>query len=116
MVDEKIGGWTFILGVVIAIIAGLAAGALDVVTAGYVTLVLVILGIIVGFLNIEDKHVTNFLIAAIALIAVGTANMSAIPYIGVYLSAMIINVAAFVAPAALVVALKEVYDIAKGKG
>ncbi len=113
MVSQRIGGWAFILGVVIAIIAGLAAGALDVVTAGYVTLVLVILGLIVGFLNIGDKDVTGFLIAAIALMAVGTANLSAIPYIGVFLSAMVMNIAAFVAPAALVVALKEVYNLAR---
>lgn len=115
MVSEKVGAWAFILGVVIAIIAGLAASALDAITAGYITLVLVILGLIVGLLNIEDKQVTGFLIAAIALIAVGTANLSAIPYVGLYLSVMVINIAAFVAPAALVVALKEVYDIAKGK-
>ena len=60
---EKLGGWAFILGVVIAIIAGLASGALDAISAGYVTLALVVLGLIVGFLNIGDKEVNNFLIA-----------------------------------------------------
>jgi hypothetical protein len=109
---EKIGGWAFILGVLIAVIAGLAAGMLDATTSGYVTLALVILGLIVGFLNIGDKDVNNFLIAAIAVILMGTANLGAIPMIGIYLASMVLNVAAFVAPAALLVALKAVYNLA----
>ena len=82
----------------------------------YVLLVLVVLGLIVGFLNIKDKQVVNFLIAAIALMAVGTANLisinMAIPMLGTLIQSIVQNIAAFVAPAALVVALKEVYNIA----
>ena len=117
MVDQKIGGWAFILGVVIAILAGLAS-TFAAMYSGYVLLVLVVLGLIVGFLNIKDKEVTGFLIAAIALMAVGTANLVsinlAIPLLGSLIMSIVQNVAAFVAPAALVVALKEVYNIAKG--
>jgi len=116
MVSQKVGGWAFILGVVIAIIAGLAATFVA-MYSGYVLLVLVILGLIVGFLNIKDKQVVNFLIAAITLMAVGTANLVsinlAIPLLGSLIMSIIQNIAAFVAPAALVVALKEVYNIAK---
>jgi uncharacterized membrane protein YccC len=116
MVSQKVGGWAFILGVVIAIIAGLAA-TFAAMYSGYVLLVLVVLGLIVGFLNIKDKQVVNFLIAAITLMAVGTANLVsinlAIPLLGSLIMSIVQNVAAFVAPAALVVALKEVYNIAK---
>jgi len=108
---EKIGGWAFILGVVIAIVAGLASGALDAMSAGYVTLALVVLGLVVGFLNVGDKEINNFLVAAIAVILMGTANLGVIPVIGIYLALMVLNVAAFVAPAALVVALKAVYNL-----
>jgi hypothetical protein len=111
MAYEKIGGWAFILGVVIAIVAGLASGALDAASAGYVTLALVILGLVVGFLNVGDKEVNDFLIAAIAVVLLGTANLAVIPMIGIYLASMVLNVAAFVAPAALVVALKAVYNL-----
>jgi hypothetical protein len=108
---EKIGGWAFILGVLIAVVAGLASGTLG-AAAGYVTLALVILGLIVGFLNIGDKEINDFLIAAIAVVLIGTANLTAIPVIGNYLALMVLNIAAFVAPAALVVALKAVYNLA----
>lgn len=116
---QQIGGWAFILGVIIAIIAGIASTQV----AGYaqwILLVLVILGLVVGFLNIKDKEVTGFLIAAIALIAVGTATQltvidKAIPTLGTILNVIVTNIAVFVTPAALVVALKEVYNIASVK-
>jgi hypothetical protein len=113
---ERLGEWVFILGVVIAIISGLAYQAMDVTSAGYIMVVLVILGLIVGFLNINDKEITNFLIAVIALVAVGAANLQDIFIIGPYLARMVLNIAAFVAPAALIVALKAVYNLASKKG
>ena len=111
----RLGEWVFILGVVIAIISGLAYQALDLTSAGYIAVVLVVLGLVVGFLNITDKEIFNFLIATIALVAVGAANLSEIPFIGLYLGHMVLNIAAFVAPAALVVALKAVYNLASNK-
>ena len=114
MVDQRVGGWAFILGVVIAIIAGLVAGYLDVVTAGYIALVLVILGLIVGFLNLNDKETQPFLVAAIALMLMqlSAGGLNLIPYIGTYLVSMVQNIAVFVMPAALVVSLKAVKNLA----
>jgi len=113
---ERLGEWVFILGVVIAIISGLAYQAMDLTSAQYITAVLVILGLVVGFLNIRDKEITNFLIAVIAIVAVGAANLDEIIVIGPYLARMVMNIAAFVAPAALVVALKAIYNLASNKG
>lgn len=112
MVTQKIGAIAFILGIVVAIVAGVLAGFVG-IYAGWITLVLVVLGLVIGFLNVGDKDVTGFLIAAIALMAVGTARLEAIPFAGIYVASIVVNVAAFVAPAALVVALKEVWNIAK---
>jgi hypothetical protein len=113
---ESIGKWAFILGVVIAVIAGLVGGWV----AGYspaILLVLVILGLIVGFLNIGAKEVNDFLLSAIALILVGTIAQLAsidtiIPLLGSVIQSIVSNIAAFVAPAALVVSLKAVYNLA----
>jgi magnesium-transporting ATPase (P-type) len=112
---ERFGEWIFILGVVIAIISGLAYMAMDTASANIITVVLVVLGLIVGFLNIRAKDTTGFLIAAIALVAVGAANLGDIPIIGEYLRSMVLNVVAFVAPAALVVALKSVHNLASSR-
>lgn len=112
---DRLGEWVFILGVVIAIISGLAYQAMDMTSASYITIVLVILGLVVGILNIKDKEIFNFLIATIAIVAVGAANLNQIPIIGSYLGYMVLNIAAFVAPAALVVALKAIYSLASNK-
>jgi hypothetical protein len=111
--NNSLGSWAFILGVLIAIIAGLAAGALDNAMMFYVGVVLVVLGLVVGFLNIGAKEVNDFLIAAIALVAVGAANLSSIPLIGGYLASMVLYVSALVAPAALIVALKAIYAMGR---
>jgi hypothetical protein len=113
---ERLGEWVFILGVVIAIISGLAWQAMGPDSTLYIGVVLVVLGLIVGFLNINDKEITNFLIAVIALVAVGAANLQDIFIIGSYLAHMVLNITAFVAPAALVVGLKAVYNLASKKG
>lgn len=112
---EKLGHWAFILGVLVAILGGLASGALDPTTAGYVVLVLVVLGLVVGFLNISAKEVSDFLIAAIALtvLAVSAAGLTTIPVVGNYFASMVQYIAAFVAPAALIVALKAIWNLAK---
>ena len=114
---QTIGIYAFIVGVILAIVAGVAGGAI-VEYIGAITLLLVVLGLIVGFLNIKDKMVFNFLIAAIALMVVGSANLTTIDTIitplGTILQAVINFITIFVAPAALVVALKAIYSMAKG--
>jgi hypothetical protein len=106
---EQIGHWSFILGVIIAIVAGLAGAAY----AEAAALLLVILGIIVGFLNISEKETTSFLVAAIALLLTGAAGLEKLPTIGSFLGPILTNISTFVAPAAVIVALKAVYELGK---
>ena len=109
--EAVIGKWAFIIGVIIAALAGIVPDLIDI---GIIGLILVILGLVVGFLNISDKESGDFLIAAIALLVVGAAGLVAIPAIGEkYLVPILTNIVAFVAPATLVVSLKAVYVLAK---
>ncbi len=115
--DQKIGSWAFIIGVVIAVVTGIAIGLMPAVSGetwvNYVPLILVILGLIVGFLNIGDKEVMPFLIASVALVMVGTvAELNTIPVFGIVLAKIVNYIAVFAAPAALVVALLEFYRLA----
>ena len=116
MANQAIGSYAFLLGVIIAILAGAAAAAaIGYPGVEYVPLALVILGLIVGVLNIGDKEVQSFLVAGIALIVVGIpgAALGAIPIIGTYLVSILGGVSAFAAPAVLVVALKAFYNLSK---
>ena len=104
------GNWAFIIGVVLAIIMGL----FGVYVSTYVetiTYIMIILGLIVGFYNIAHKEAVNFLIAAIALLAVGAAGLETLPVIGVYLGGILTQIAVFVAPAAVIVALKAIWSL-----
>ncbi|NCS71121.1 MAG: hypothetical protein GW780_03055 [Candidatus Aenigmarchaeota archaeon] len=106
------GELAFILGVLLAIVTGLFTTALNPGTVGRI---LVVAGLIVGFLNIQEKETGNFLVAAIALMLVGTAGVDRITLLnlGPMFKNVVTNIAIFVAPAAAVVSLKVIVDLAK---
>jgi len=112
--QNNIGNWAFIIGVIVAIIAGLFGTEI----IPYSAAILVVLGIVVGFMNIGTKKKSEFLIAAIALMVAGAASLSALVAlpavggVGSWLIGITANVIVFVAPAALVVALQDVYNLA----
>ena len=129
MVDQKIGSMAFMAGFIIALLAGIAQAA-DVILgmglvstdiAGVIALVLVILGLVIGYMNIKDKHITDFLIATIAVAIVGlvalqpaTAVVAGVTSpIVVIINAVVGNIVTLVAPAALVVGLKQIMALAK---
>jgi hypothetical protein len=107
----ELGHWSFIAGVLLAILAGLLGTAL--ISADTVAMILVVLGVVVGFLNISEKEVSSFLIAAIALLLTGAAGLETLLVVGPYLGPILTNIATFVAPAVVIVALKAVYELGK---
>tara|TARA_Y100000310_G_C20325621_1_gene642846 strand:+ start:124 stop:489 length:366 start_codon:yes stop_codon:yes gene_type:complete len=116
MHQQRAGSWAFILGIIFALISGLGQGAgISVPGAIFIPYILVILGIVVGFLNISNRDITDFLVAAIAFLAisVSAAGLNVIPVLGTYFVGVANNLAIFVAPAALVVALKMVLNLSK---
>jgi len=107
MGDTNIGHMSFIVGVLLAVLAGL----IPALQTSSVTWILVVLGLVVGFLNVTARETTEFLVAAIALLLVGSAG--ALPVLGAYVLAILANILAFVAPAALIVALKAIWELAQ---
>ena len=109
----KIGEWAFIIGIALAVLLGFVPAKYT----GMAILVLVVLGLLVGFLNITEKETTPFLVAAIALLATGSAadSLKVIPpdVLGSFLYSGVNNIAAFVAPAAILVAVKAIWALAK---
>ncbi|TSC74825.1 MAG: hypothetical protein G01um101430_744 [Parcubacteria group bacterium Gr01-1014_30] len=101
-----VGHWTFVLGLILSVIAGFG-GEIPALTA-----VLVVLGLIVGFLNVTEKESTPFLVGVIALMLVGSAGLGVVRYAD-WLVPILNNIVAFVAAAGLVVAVKQVLSIAR---
>ena len=113
---RKMGEWTFTIGVLIAVVIGLFSSNIQGTDLeGWLVLLLVVFGLIVGFLNITEKESTPFLVAAAVLLITGTAggSLSIIPAIGDYLESIVSKIAVYVAPAAIVVALKSIQSLAR---
>ena len=108
-VPTNIGYWIFLVGVLIAILAGLVSPANANKTIMWV---LAVLGLIVGLINVTLKEEVPFLVASLVLIN-AAGYLSLIPYIGTPLVAILYYIVAFVSPAAIVVALKAVYHFGK---
>ena len=102
----KIGRWAFVLGLVIAVLAGLFF------QPNWAYWVLAILGVIVGLLNIAAEETRGFLVAAIALILSATA-LDMVPVLGRALGFILPFVVAFISGAVIVVALKELFATAR---
>jgi len=111
---SKVGPWSFVLGLLIAIIAAFT---------GTIFWMLGALGIVVGLLNITEKEVTNYLLASLtflvsanALSVTLTKLVNLVPVIGTWLNIinpLLANVTLFVAPGASIVALKALYKVSK---
>ena len=101
---KGLGWWAFVVGLVLAVIFGFSGNV------GLIWL-LVLLGLVVGFLNISEKEAITFLVASIALISAGSATNLTVLWgpLGGILSSIVV----FVAPAAIVVAIKAIYETAK---
>jgi len=138
---EEIAQYAFMAFVAIAVIAGLVVGYMaydadntyplgfadeDVADSrGYVTLIMLVLGIIVGLVSITAKEVRPFLIAAIALmvarIGIGTTAdvwlpLGEVHMIFPYWATEILNyIVAFAAPAAVLIAIRSIWALAREK-
>lgn len=110
---SKFGEWAFIVGVLLSIMFGLIPKQWE----GVATLVLVVLGLAVGFLNISEKESTPFLVVAAVLMITSSTkdNLNLIPpeMLGDFLQSAVTKIGVFVAPAAIVVALKSLKSLAK---
>jgi len=106
---KRFGHYAFIIGIVIAIIVGLIPQIRGVEAAT----ILIILGIIVGFLNITAKETMEFLVAALVLLFASNAAAYVLSALHATLAAMWMNVVTFITPAAIIVALKTVVMLAE---
>jgi hypothetical protein len=131
---EKMTGYVYVAFVAIAIVMGLVVGYMAYRANfgwydqsvrnihGWVTLIMLILGIITGLTSITEKEATPFLIATIALLAAATLqdqvwsslrNIHELLYD--WTRAILSYIAAFAAPAAVITAVKSMLPIVKEK-
>ena len=116
MEAKDIGKWAFLIGVILAILSAFTVNYISPITMG---LILFVLGLIVGFLNITRKNVSDFLIATLVLLVLGVGGIGALSEVSLlgiydYLAAMLTGFVTFVGAAALVVSIKAIIQTNEG--
>ncbi len=122
MTTHGIGSYAFLIGFILAVVLGLVAGLAPSIladSAGLIVLIFLILGLVVGFLNIKEEHRGDFLVAVIAVAMIGVIPFEQIklmsPEFWAIISPVFNYIVIFSAPAALVVGLKQVWSLGMKK-
>lgn len=105
-----LGAWAFLIGIILAVILGVFQTQLGSVT--WISILLVLLGLIVGLLNLSGSEANTFLLAAVSLVIVsnlGGTALGVIDVVGNILNAIM----TLVVPATVIVALKAVFSAAR---
>ncbi len=121
---SSFGVWAFSIGLLVALVVGIIAGFVSIgaTTVGTLSIILIILGLIVGALNITEKEVSNFIIAAIGLtlgsmVLTTLGNVLAANAVTAVLGKMIVTAfslfTTLVAGIVFIPALKAVYRLSK---
>ena len=108
-----IGLLAFWVGIILAIVGGIWYQ-----DSSNIVLTLVIVGILVGVLNVTGKEVLPLLIAAVALIVVGlTKGFAPLDDIGgeagTKLNEIVAYIAIFITPAAIISAIRAILAVAR---
>ena len=120
--ENTIGAWAFLIGLVLEIVIGIST---SLVSIPFLTRfnaqiygILVLMGIIVGFMNVTGRDSQTFLIAGVVLVIVSKFGMESVTgsLIGVgindFMSSIFGALLALFVPATIIVALKTVFGIA----
>jgi hypothetical protein len=119
--DKRFGHYSFAIGVLIAILLGLAGTMhFEDTTKFSLMSILVLLGIAVGLLNITGGETREFLLSSgvfviVALLSLNMRVFDGIPYIGLVASDLLRSIVSFTMPTVLVVAVKNIWRLAKTK-
>lgn len=100
---KKVGSWSFVIGLVIAVVMGFVGAG------GMTVWVLAVLGLIVGLINVSHGESHLYLVASIAFLV----SASSLTLILDALKPFLENIAVFVGPGAAVVAVRALYDMAR---
>ena len=120
--ENSFGAWAFLIGIILAIIAGVfTRGSTDPV----ILIVIVVLGVVVGYF-VAENNVQTFLFASVATVVASFAGIQGLATnvaltgitvsgieIGKIMASVLTALLFLFVPATIIVALKTVFSIAK---
>ena len=121
--ENSIAAWAFLIGVILAVVIGLSATIFSLPNVikynTQIYAILVLLGLVIGFVTVSGKDSQTFLWSGAVLVVVSRFGMDAVrgSLIGVGIGDAVASVfgalLALFVPATIVVALKTIFSIAK---
>lgn len=121
--ENTLGAWAFLIGVVLAVLIGVSTTIISIPTLNQystqIYAILMILGLVVGYMNVVGKDTQTFLMAGAVLIIASKFGMESVTgsLIGFPIADTVKTVFSALltlfVPATIVVALKTVFSIAK---
>jgi hypothetical protein len=121
--ENSVGAWAFLIGVVLAIIIGLSTTLFSIPAlidySAQIYAILVILGLVVGFMGVTGRDTQTFLWAGTVVVIVSKFGMESVTGsligigVGDAVSSIFAALLALFVPATIVVALKTVFSISK---
>ena len=111
MAGNKLGSWSFIVGLLLAVVLGVGWAEKYHIAIVWVVF---LMGIIVGIFNVTAKETQAFLTAGTILALIAYLGIN----VGVFADVMIIqnilrSILTLFIPSTIIVALKAVYELAK---
>ncbi len=116
--ENLVGAYAFLIGVILAVIFGFFNKSITQASGMFYT-TLIVIGIIVGAMNTNDKDSMTFLIASLSLVIAGSLGMDPLKYFALnnYAVTVLRNILGSLlllfVPATIIVALKTVFSMAK---
>jgi len=121
--ENSVAAWTFLIGVVLAIVIGITTSTLVPIPAiakysPWIYTILIVLGLMVGFMNVTGKDSQTFMIAGTVMVIVSRFGMESVSgsLIGIGIGDAVVStfsaLLVLFAPATIIVALKTVFSIA----
>jgi hypothetical protein len=113
---HEYGKWAFLGGVLITLLSTVLPASLGGVS---LMTLLLLLGLLVGWLNVSRENSVTFLLGVLVLLTVGSSALEAVSRFGPvygYLTAVLPNFVTFVGAAGLVVAIRAVINTNEGLG
>jgi hypothetical protein len=108
--SNLLGAWAFLIGVILAVIFGFFSYPV------WISWIMVVIGLLIGILNIKDTESQSFLMAAVVLVIVSYFGGSVFANIKIaeipFLSNILTNMLILFVPATIIVALKSVFSMA----
>lgn len=118
--ENVVGAWAFLIGIVLALLGGILS-ALFGNWNPFVLGLLMVIGLIVGFIGVAPNDLQKFLMITVSLVIVsyaGSAGVKNIEFlewqIGNVVSSTLAGLLVLLVPATVVVAIRSLFSVSQG--